>query len=196
MIVGFVSSVTVTICVVVAVFPAPSVTVQVTVVSPSSKAVGASLVVEATEQLSLVVADPKETSIAVHPSLVETLTASGAVIVGFVSSVTVTVAVHCAEFPLTSVTVSTTEFSPKLEQLNVLISIEIEPIPNSSVELLSIWEACIVTSLFTKLIEISLQKTDGGVASSTTVIVPTSNASLEMFWLLIFDKTTFEMSNV
>ena len=136
-------------------FPEPSVTVQVTVVSPRSKAVGASFVVEATEQLSLVVESPRETSVAVHPSLVETLIASGAVIDGLVSSVTVTVAVHCAELPLTSVTVNITELSPKFEQLKVSMLMDNDPIPNSSIELLSICEAVIVISLSFKFTEIS-----------------------------------------
>jgi hypothetical protein len=52
LIVGFTLSVTVTFWVQVAVLPLLSVTVQVTVVTPMGKATGASLVTEATPQLS------------------------------------------------------------------------------------------------------------------------------------------------
>jgi hypothetical protein len=90
-IVGITLSVTVTICVAVAVFPAASVTVQTTVVLPNRKVVGALLVVDATVQLSAVVGVPKLTPVAVHPLLVVVLTAVGAVIVGLMLSVTVTI---------------------------------------------------------------------------------------------------------
>ena len=36
----------------------------------------------------------------------------------------------------------------------------------------------------------------GGKESSTTVIVPVSNASLEIFWLVVLDNTTFVMSKL
>ena len=75
----------------VAVFPEPSVTVQVTVVTSNGKAAGALLVTEATEQLSVVVGVPKTTLVEVHPILVVPVVAEGAVIVGFTLSVTVTV---------------------------------------------------------------------------------------------------------
>ena len=82
-IVGFTLSVTVTTCVAVAVLPLPSVTVQVTIVVPSGNAEGASLVTEATEQLSAVTGVPSATPVAVQPVLVVADTAAGAVIVGF-----------------------------------------------------------------------------------------------------------------
>jgi len=76
----------------VAVKPALSVTVQVTVVAPSGNVTGASFVVDATPQLSAVIADPKATPVASQePKSEFTLTAAGAVIVGFSLSVTVTV---------------------------------------------------------------------------------------------------------
>ena len=79
---GFSSSVTVTICVSVAVLPEASVTVHVTVVLPSEKFAGASLVT-VYEQLSAAVALPKATPEAVQmPKSVETDTSAGAVMVG------------------------------------------------------------------------------------------------------------------
>ena len=97
-------SVTVTICVALAVLPDPSVTVQVTVVLPSGNVAGALLVTLATEQLSAVVAVPRATPDAVHiPASELTLTAAGAVIVGFWLSVTVTICVaSSAALPLLS----------------------------------------------------------------------------------------------
>ena len=65
-----------------------------------------------TLQLSSVVESPRFTLVAVHSSLVETLTFAGASIVGKVSSVTVTVCVAVAVFPLASVTVQVTIVSP------------------------------------------------------------------------------------
>ena len=61
---GLVLSTTVTVCVAVFVFPDPSVTVQVTVVLPNEYVAGASLVTDATEQLSAVMALPNETPVA------------------------------------------------------------------------------------------------------------------------------------
>ena len=87
--VGKTLSTTVTICVAVLIFPDPSVTVQVTVVEPAGKVVGALLVTEATEQLSAVVGTPKTTPVAeVQPVAV---TLAGAVMVGKILSVIVTV---------------------------------------------------------------------------------------------------------
>ena len=98
-IVGTVVSTTVTNCVAVAVLPLESVTVHVTVVFPNGKVPGALFVTEATAQLSAVNGDPKTTFVAIQPLLVETLTAEGAVIVGLVASVTVTVCVLVELFP-------------------------------------------------------------------------------------------------
>ena len=95
-IVGSILSTTVTTCVDVAVFPLPSVTVQVTVVLPRGKLVGASFVVPATLQLSAVVGVPKTIfakAVAQVPASTFTVTAAGAVIVGSILSTTVTVAV-------------------------------------------------------------------------------------------------------
>ncbi len=88
---GFTLSVTVTVWVAVALFPEPSVTVQVTIVLPKSKAVGALLVTEATEQLSAVVGVPRTTPVAVQAVFVVAATFDGAVMLGFSLSVTVTV---------------------------------------------------------------------------------------------------------
>jgi hypothetical protein len=75
----------------VAVFPLASVTVQVTVVFPEGKVAGALFVTEATEQLSLNSGDPRFTFSAVHPVVEDTVTLAGAVTVGAMTSVTVTV---------------------------------------------------------------------------------------------------------
>ena len=73
-----------------AVLPDPSVTVQVTVVLPSGNAEGALFVTEATEQLSDVTGEPRDTPVAVQPELVLADTATGAVMVGLTLSITVT----------------------------------------------------------------------------------------------------------
>ena len=90
-IVGFVLSTTVTTCVAVAVLPAASVTVQVTVVFPNGKAVGALFTTLATEQLSAVTGVPNTTPVAVQAVVVLTVRAAGATIVGLALSTTVTV---------------------------------------------------------------------------------------------------------
>jgi hypothetical protein len=122
--VGFTLSVTVTTCVAVAVFPDPSVTVHVTVVLPNGKAVGALLVTEATEQLSLVVGVPNETPVAVHPVFVFADTAAGAVMAGFTLSLTVTTCVAVAVFPDPSVTVQVTVVLPNGNAAGALLVTE------------------------------------------------------------------------
>ena len=92
-IVGTILSVTVTTWVAVAVFPEPSTTVHVTVVLPNGKATGALLVTLATAQLSVVTGAPKAKPVRVQPALVVVVIAAGAIIVGKVVSITVTVAV-------------------------------------------------------------------------------------------------------
>ena len=78
---------TVTICVAVAVFPEPSVTVQVTVVSPTGKFAWALLVTVTTVQLSAVAGVPKATLVAVLLFLSTlTITFSGGVMVGLIVS--------------------------------------------------------------------------------------------------------------
>ena len=103
-IVGLVLSSTITFCVAVAVFPALSVTVQVTTVVPNGKVPGALLVTEATPQLSAVVGVPKVTPKALHDEFALTVTATGAVIVG--SSVSFTVTVKLAELVLPAASVA------------------------------------------------------------------------------------------
>jgi len=88
----------------VAVLPDPSVTVQVTVVLPNGKAAGALLVTEATEQLSAVVGVPKTTLVDVQLTLVVPEAAAGAVIVGLILSITVTVYEQLAKLPAASST--------------------------------------------------------------------------------------------
>jgi hypothetical protein len=97
------------------VLPEPSVTVQVTVVDPTSNVAGASLVVLATLQLSAVVGVPNampEAAAEHAPASAETVTAAGAVMVGFSSSVTVTDCVAVAVLPEPSVTVQVTVVTP------------------------------------------------------------------------------------
>jgi hypothetical protein len=89
--VGLMLSTTVTSCVAVAVLPAASVTVQVTVVLPNGNATGALFTTLATVQLSEVTGEPSATPVAVHAVLVFTVIAAGATIVGLALSTTVTV---------------------------------------------------------------------------------------------------------
>ena len=72
-------------------FPLLSVIVQITVVTPIGKAVGALFVTEATPQLSAVVGVPSETPVAVQAVLVVAVTLAGHVMVGSTLSETVTV---------------------------------------------------------------------------------------------------------
>ena len=97
----------------VAVLPEASATVQVTVVVPKGKLVGASLITLLTEQLSVVTGVPKLTAVAVHePRSVFTLTFDGHMMVGFWLSVTVTFCVQVAVLPEPSVTVQVTTVVP------------------------------------------------------------------------------------
>ena len=83
-IVGFSTSVTVTFWLQVAVLPDPSVTVQVTTVTPIGYTAGPLLVTEATPQLSAVTGAPNTTPLAVQiVGSVFTATSAGQVIVGF-----------------------------------------------------------------------------------------------------------------
>ena len=121
-IVGKTLSTTDTVCVAVLIFPAPSVTVQVTVVEPAGKVVGALFVTEATEQLSAVMGVPKTTPVAeVQPVAI---TLAGAVMVGKTLSVTVTVCVAVFIFPAPSVTVQVTVVTPKGKAVGALFVVE------------------------------------------------------------------------
>jgi hypothetical protein len=111
-IVGFVLSITITACVAEAVLPAPSVTVQITVVVPSGKIAGALFVTDATVQLSDVIGMPKFAIPAPHDAFALTVNASGAIIVGLMSSNTTTNCKAVAVFPLLSVTVQVTVVVP------------------------------------------------------------------------------------
>ena len=111
-IVGFVLSITVTVCVAVFTFPLPSVTVHVIVVVPNANVAGALFVTEATEQLSAVTGVPNATPVAAQEAFAFTVMFAGAVIVGKVTSVTVTNCVAVFTFPLPSVTVHVTVVVP------------------------------------------------------------------------------------
>jgi hypothetical protein len=114
-------SITVTTCVAVAVLPAPSVTVQTTVVVPSGNVAGALFTTLATVQLSAVTVFPKLGITAPQLALAETVNAAGAVIVGFVLSFTVTNWVTVVVLPLLSVTVHVTVVAPKAKTLGALL---------------------------------------------------------------------------
>ena len=106
-------SVTVIVCVHVAVLPDASVAVHVTVVAPSAYGSVPSLPELTPGQLSLIVAEPKLTPVAEQvPASVDTLTADGHVITGASLSVTVTVCVHVAVLPDASVAVHVTVVDP------------------------------------------------------------------------------------
>ena len=109
---GSTLSVTVTSWAHLAVLPAPSVTVQITVVVPAANVAGALLVVEDTLQLSVVTGVPKATPVAVQPLLVITLTFRGQVMTGTTLSVTITSWVQLAVRPASSVTVHVTVVVP------------------------------------------------------------------------------------
>jgi hypothetical protein len=111
-IVGFVLSITVTVCVAVAVLPEPSVTVQVTVVVPNGNVAGALFTTVATEQLSEVTGVPSAKPVTEHDAVALVVMFAGAVIVGFVLSITVTVCVAVAVLPAASVTVQVTVVLP------------------------------------------------------------------------------------
>ena len=103
---------TVTSCVAVAVFPAASLALYVTVVTPTGKVGGASLTtLTAPSTRSMAVAEPRTSATGwLSPELA--LTAAGAVIAGGVVSVMVTVWVAVALFPAVSVAVQVTTVVP------------------------------------------------------------------------------------
>src|SRR5207249_1613493 len=84
-----------------------------TVMSPSGKVAGASLVTPGTPQLSLVVGAPRLTPLAEHlPESVFTVTVAGPVIAGFSVSLTVTVKLVVAALPAASVALQSTVVVP------------------------------------------------------------------------------------
>ena len=98
--VGEMFSVTVTNCMAVAAFPDRSVTVHDTLVVPTGKAKGASLVILAIPQFSVTDGVPKEGFVATHkPVSAETVMSEGARIVGATLSKTVTCCVLVSVSP-------------------------------------------------------------------------------------------------
>jgi hypothetical protein len=85
-IVGFILSVTVTVWLHWLILPIPSATVQVTVELPTGYDDGALFVTLATHTLSLPVAEPRFTPVAVQPEFVVAFTVAGHVIFGCVTS--------------------------------------------------------------------------------------------------------------
>ncbi len=112
---GEILSVMVMSCEHVAVFPATSAAVQVTVVTPKGNAAGASLLTrmdEASVQLSVAVAGPMGPAY-VQPSLVPIVRADGHAITGETLSVMVMSCEHVAVFPAASAAVQVTVVTPK-----------------------------------------------------------------------------------
>jgi hypothetical protein len=110
---GFSLSSIVTVCVAVAVFPAASVAVQVTVVVPTGNVAGALFATVVPVQLSENTGVPNATVAASHaPASADCVIATGAVITGFCVSSTVTVCVAVEVFPAASVAVQVTLVIP------------------------------------------------------------------------------------
>jgi len=121
---GGMLSLTVTVCVHVFVLPDPSVTVQVTVVTPNGKEEGALFVTKAIVQLSVAIGVPILTPVAMHPLLVTALTFDGQLtIIGGTLSVTITVCAHVAELPAASFTVQMTVVEPNGKATGALLVI-------------------------------------------------------------------------
>jgi hypothetical protein len=104
---GAMLSVTITLCAQVAVLPLASVAVHITVVVPTGNAVGALLVIVGGVQLllSVAVALPSTTLVAVQPLLVALLIVPGHVMFGGVTSLTSTVKLQVAVNPAASLAV-------------------------------------------------------------------------------------------
>jgi hypothetical protein len=109
---GASSSLTVTNCSQVVLFPAASTTVQVTVVTPIGKVAGALLVTDATAQLSAVTGLPRATVAKQEPASVVAVMFEGQAIAGIWLSETVTVCVHVLVLPAASTTVQVTVVTP------------------------------------------------------------------------------------
>src|SRR5437763_8013455 len=120
--VGFWLSRTIAVWVPVAVLPAPSVTVQVTVLVPMGNWLGALLVRAKPGQLSVTVGLPRFTPLAKHWfGSVLMVRSSGQAIVGFWWSRTITFWVQVAMLPLASVTVQMTVLVPMGNWLGALL---------------------------------------------------------------------------
>ena len=104
-IVGNTESITVTIWFAVVLFPLISVAVQVTVVVPIGKIVGALFETTVPEQLSSITGVPKLTPVNEHVAVTCKIRSAGATKVGKIVSITVTVKLHVWERLSTSVIV-------------------------------------------------------------------------------------------
>ena len=109
LIVGGVRSATCTTCAQVAVLPPLSVTVQVTVLVPVGNDAGRSFTTLKTPHASEVADVPREMPVAVHPVFVPTFKFAGQVMVGGVTSSTLSAFMQLALLPAWSVTVSVAE---------------------------------------------------------------------------------------
>ena len=121
---GFSSSITVTVCVAVAILPAESSTVHVTVVTPIWKVSGASFVTDATLQSSFVISVPKSTPVFVHdPGSTPTIGLESIRMVGSVLSLKKTFWVAVDVFPDESLTVHVTTVFPVGKVAGALLEI-------------------------------------------------------------------------
>jgi hypothetical protein len=124
---GETRSMTVTVWVAVDVFPAPSVTVHVTVVVPIGKELGALLLTVPAVQLSAVNAFPMLLAVTEHVAPAGMVMFAGATSEGAPWSTTITVCVAVAVFPLLSVTVQVTVVAPKGNTAGALLVTEATP---------------------------------------------------------------------
>ncbi len=99
-------------CSQVVLFPAASTTVQVTVVTPIGKVAGASLVTDATAQLSAVTGDPRATVAKQSSASVVAVMFDGQTMLGASLSLTVTNCSQVVLFPAASTTVQVTVVTP------------------------------------------------------------------------------------
>jgi hypothetical protein len=109
---GFTPSFTTTNCSQVAALPAASVAVHTTTVVPTGYTEGALLVIVGVPQLSVAVAVPSVTLIAVQPEFVVVLISAGQVMTGGSLSITVTVCAQAEELLEPSTTVHVTVVGP------------------------------------------------------------------------------------
>ena len=205
-IVGFTLSTTLTTCVAVAVFPAPSVTVHVTVVFPNGNATGALFVTEATVQLSFVTGVPNTTPVAVHAVFVFTVIAAGATMVGFVLSTTVTTCVAVAVFPAPSVTVHVTVVFPNANTVGALFvtlaTVQLSAVtgvPNATLNAAHALFAFTVTFAGAVIVGLVLSTTvttcvavevkpEASVTVQVTVVLPNGNAAGALFVTLATEQ--------
>ena len=186
--------------------PEPSTTVHVTVVVPSKNVVGALLVTETTEQLSLATGVPNASPVTPHVADEDTVIADGATIVGKMVSFTVTVCVAVAVFPLASVTVHVTVVLPNGYVLNPLLTTVVTEqlsattgIPNTTftatqllfVETITFAGAVIVGTVVSTTVTVCvavLTLPEPSVTVQVIVVVPNGNTVGALFVVLATEQ--------